>query len=68
MTGTNLGEQVARAMARQRQLAAQRVAVAVVLTRYSAGPVARWAEFVARLDEPRPYHMLYRIAERGVSC
>lgn len=66
---TGLARSVALAMARQRQLAAQRKAAATVLARYGASPaVATWAEFVTRLDEPRPYHMLFRITERGVSA
>ena len=69
MTDTNLGEQVARAMARQRQLAAQKAAAGIVLAKYSEAPtVVGWAQGVLHADEIQPYKLLYLIADRGVSC
>ena len=69
VAAVNLAEQIQVAMQRQRALAAQRVAVAIVLAKYGAcPPVALWARSCYASDEVRPYHLLFRIAERGVSA
>src|ERR1035437_8758009 len=69
VAAVNLAEQIQVAMQRQRALAAQRVAVGVVLAKYSEAPtVVGWARTVLASDEVRPYRLLFRVAERGVSC
>ena len=66
MTTVTLAQQVGRAMYRARALAAQRKAAAVLLERCHDGPtICEWAHSVLRCDEPRPYKLLYRIADRG---
>lgn len=60
-----LARQVQDAMQRQQQLEAQRRAAAVILARYGqVRAVSRWAQCVLCSDEPRPYHLAFRIAER----
>lgn len=67
--GPDLAERVGLAMARRQALEQQRAAVKIVLAKYSTAPsIAGWARDVLRSDEIRRYRLLYRIADRGVSC
>ena len=64
MTET-LAQRVEATMQRARLLQQQRQAARLILVRYGAcPPVALWARSCYASDEVRPYHLLFRIAER----
>lgn len=65
----NLARQVQDAMECRRLLQQQRVAAMRMMERYGAAPtVYEWARSCYASDEPRAYHLLFRITDgRGAS-